>query len=222
MPPNSLNGIVAGIFEGFGITASVAICGLLYAIPFAFAFGVLQHLTKGAVHGLVTAIIEFWRSSSVVVLLFVFYYSLPVIGVTLSAFAVGTMVLGLNAGGYGSQTVRAALQTLPAGQVEAGRALGLRRWQILALVELPQSFRAMLPTFVNQIIQLIKGTALVSLITLADMTYHAKEIAQASYNPVGVYSALLIAYFLLCYPVTILGRWLEGRASVGRSSAHGI
>jgi polar amino acid transport system permease protein len=222
MAPVGLAAIVAGIFEGFRITAVVTALGLIYAVPFAFGFGILQHLSKGPLRWIVTAIIEFWRSSSVVVLLFVFYYSLPVLGITLSALTVGAMVLGLNAGGYGSQTVRAALQAVPVGQVEAGRALGFRRWQILALIELPQSFRAMLPTFINQLIQLIKGTALVSLITLADMTFHAKEIAQASYNPVGVYSALLIAYFILCYPVTILGRWLEARAGRGRSHAHGI
>jgi polar amino acid transport system permease protein len=118
--------------------------------------------------------------------------------------------------------VRAALQALPAGQVEAGRTLGLKRSRILALIELPQAFPPMLPSFINQVIQLIKGTALVSLITLADMTYRAKEIAQAQYNPVGVYTALLLSYFALCYPMTVLGRWLEARVQRGRGVAHGL
>ncbi|MGX1786458.1 amino acid ABC transporter permease [Bosea sp. NPDC055332] len=222
MAAASFPAILAGIFQGFQTTALVTAIGLLYAIPFALAGGIAQYLSRGPLHWAVTAAIEFWRSSSVVVLLFIFYYTLPVIGITLSAMAVGPMVLGLNAGGYGSQTVRAALQSIPAGQVEAGRALGLKRWQILMLVELPQSFRSMLPTFVNQVIQLIKGTALVSLIMLADMTFRAKEVAQAAYNPVGVYSALLLSYFIICYPVTIAGRWLEARVSQGRGPAHGL
>ncbi|RWC99713.1 MAG: amino acid ABC transporter permease [Mesorhizobium sp.] len=201
--------IMAGIFQGFGVTAEVTIYGLLYAIPFALLAGVLQHFSTGVVRWCVTAVIEFWRSSPVIVLLYAFYYSLPAFGIYLSAVAVGAMALGLNAGGYASQSVRAALQALDRGQGEAGLALGLSRFAVLRLIELPQAIRAMIPTFINEAIQLIKGTALVSLITLTDMTFRAKEIAQLSYNPVGIYSGLLLAYLIVCYPVTIFGRHLE-------------
>src|SRR3546814_3547604 len=88
---------------------------------------------------------------------------------------VGAMALGLNIGGYGSQAVRAALQSPDRGQVEAGRALGLHRLHILWLIELPQALSAMMPTFVNQFIQLVTGTAIVSLITLTDMTLARKR-----------------------------------------------
>lgn len=74
----------------------------------------------------------------------------------------------------------------------------------------------MMPTFVNLAIQLIKGTALVSLLTLTDMTFRAKEISQLSYDPVRIYSGLLLAYFIVCYPVTILGRYLEKKLGKGR------
>lgn len=214
--------IIAGIFEGFRVTAAVTLLGLLYAVPFAFIAGVLQHSLSGIRRMLVTATIEFWRSSPVIVLLFVFYYSLPAFGIHLSGLAVAALVLGLNIGGYGSQAVRAALQTLPRGQTEAGLALGLSRWKILALIELPQALRLMAPSFMNQLIQLIKGTALVSLITLTDMTYRAKELAQLEYNPVGIYSGLLIAYLILCYPVTVLGRFIEKRAAYAGRQAHGL
>ena len=209
--------IIAGIFEGFRVTATVTLLGLVYAIPFAFVAGVLQYFLTGARRMLVTMVIEFWRSSPVIVLLFVFYYSLPAFGIRLSSITVASLVLGLNIGGYGSQAVRAALQALPRGQVEAGLALGLERWKILVFIELPQAITSMVPTFMNQLIQLIKGTALVSLITLTDMTYRAKELAQLEYNPVGIYSGLLIAYLVLCYPVTILGRFIERRISYAGS-----
>ena len=134
-------------------------------------------------YGAVTALIEFWRSSPVIILLYAFYYTLPGFGLRLSGITVGAMVLGLNIGGYGSQAVRAALQALDRGQAEAGRSLGFRRWQILLLIELPQALLAMMPTFVNQFIQLVKSTALVSLITLTDMTFRAKEICAALLRP---------------------------------------
>jgi len=206
--------IFVGIFDGFRTTATVTAFGLLFAVPFALAFGVAQYLTRGGARLLTTAIIEFWRSSAVIILLFVFYYVLPVIGIQLSAIVAGAMVLGLNAGGYGRQAVRAGLQSLDRGQVEAASALGLPRRHILILIELPQALTRMAPAFINQFIQLIKGTALVSLVTLTDMTFRAKEIAELEYNPVGVYTSLLLAYFVVCYPVTMFGRWVEQRTGV--------
>lgn len=208
--------IFLGILEGFRITATVTSLGLLFAVPFALFFGVAQYFTRGATRLVVTAIIEFWRSSAVIILLFVFYYVLPVIGVHLSALTVSAMVLGLNAGGYGSQAVRAGLQSLDRGQLEAASALGLARRHILYLIELPQALTRMAPTFINQFIQLIKGTALVSLVTLTDMTFRAKEIAEIEYNPVGIYTSLLLAYFVVCYPIAMFGRWVEQRIGMGR------
>ncbi|ANN65644.1 amino acid ABC transporter permease [Bordetella bronchialis] len=207
-------GILAGILQGFRVTALVTLYGMLWAVPFALCFGVLQYLTRGATRAAVTAVIEFWRSSPVLILLFMLYYTLPSFGISLSGMTVGAMALGLNIGGYGSQAVRAALQALDRGQVEAGLALGLRRFDILVSIELPQALVAMLPTFVNQFIQLVKGTAVVSLITLTDMTFRAKEIAELTYNPVGIYTALLVAYLMVCYPATLLGRWLEHRVGI--------
>lgn len=205
----SLFEILSGIYEGFGVTASVTILGLLYAIPFALLAGVLQHFSTGTARWCITAVIEFWRSSPAIVLLYTFYYSLPAFDIYLSAMGVGSMVLGLNAGAYSSQAVRAALQAINRGQSEAGLALGLSRFTVLRLIELPQAISAMIPTFINDAIQLIKGTSLVSLITLTDMTYRAKEIAQLTYDPAGIYSGLLLAYLIICYPVTVFGRYLE-------------
>lgn len=209
--------ILLGIFQGFRVTFLVVLAGLFYAIPFAFVFGIAQYFARGPLYVLVTAIIEFWRSSSVVILLFIFYYTLPMFGILLSSFTVGSMVLGLNIGGYASQAVRAALQSVDEGQAEAGTALGLSRFSILLNIELPQALVSMVPTFINLWIQLIKGTALVSLITMVDMTARAKEIAQIEYNPVGIYSGLLLSYFIICYPITIFGRSVERRLSRSRS-----
>ena len=218
----SLFDIWLGILKGADVTLLVTLYGLLYAIPFALAFGVAQFLTAGILRSVVTTIIEFWRSSSVIILLFVFFYALPTVGVEMSAITVSALVLGLNAGAYASQAVRGGLETLDRGQREAGTALGLARAQTLLLIELPQALTKMTPTFVNQLIQLIKGTALVSLVTLSDMTFRAKEISQVEYNPVGVYTALLLAYFVMCYPIALFGRSLEARLLSGKGLTRGV
>jgi polar amino acid transport system permease protein len=215
-------GILAGILQGFRVTALVTLYGMLWAVPFALCFGVLQYLARGPARVAVTTVIEFWRSSPVLILLFMLYYTLPSFGISLSGMTVGSMALGLNIGGYGSQAVRAALQALDRGQVQAGLALGLRRFDVLVAIELPQALAAMLPTFVNQFIQLVKGTAVVSLITLTDMTFRAKEIAELTYNPVGIYTALLVSYLMVCYPATLLGRWLERRVGIAHRGSREI
>ncbi len=210
------------ILKGVHVTLEVTFLGLAFAIPFMLACGVGQYLATGALRFAITACIEFWRSSPLIVLLFLFFYSLPAFDITMSATLVGAMVLGLNAGGYGSQAVRAALQALPRGQIEAGRALGLSRFAILCLIELPQAFRPMLPSLVNQLVQLIKATSLVSLILLADMTYRAKQIAQIKFDPVSVYTGLLLAYFVIIYPITRICRALEKRVGPTRGAGHDI
>ena len=214
--------VLSGILQGLGVTLTVTALGMLYAVPFAFAAGIVQHVSRGLAYAAITALIEFWRSTSVIILLYGFYYTLPTFGLRLSAVTVGAMVLGLHIGAYGSQAVRGALQAVDKGQGEAGRAVGLNNWQILLLIELPQALLAMVPTFINQFIQLVKGTALVSLVTLTDMTFRAKEISQLYYNPPKVYFALLVAYLILCYPATIAGRWIERRVGAGRKVVHDL
>jgi polar amino acid transport system permease protein len=214
--------VLSGILKGLNVTLTVTALGMIYAVPFAFAAGIAQYCWRGPAYAAITAVIEIWRSTSVVILLYGFYYILPSAGLRLSGIAVGSMVLGLHIGAYGSQAVRGALQALDNGQNEAGRSLGMCGWQILFLIELPQALLAMVPTFINQFIQLVKGTALVSLVTLTDMTFRAKEISQLFYDPPKVYFALLVAYFMLCYPATIVGRWVERKVGTGRKLDHGI
>ena len=169
-------GILGGIFKGLGVTGEVTLFGLAYAVPFAVAGGVMQYRFTGPARFAVTAVIEFWRSSSAVILLFMFFYILPYANINLSAMAVSALVLGLNIGAYGSQAVRGALQAIDRGQIEGGLALGLARTKVLWLIELPQILRPIVPVSINLFIQLVKATALVSLVTLSDMTFRAKEI----------------------------------------------
>ena len=208
--------ILIGISAGLKVTLIVTLYALIFAAPFAFVFGILQYLTRGRTRFAVTCAIEFWRSSSALVLLFVFFYVLPFIGIRLDPYTVAAMVLGLNMGGYGTQVVRGALAALDRGQLEAARALGLTRIQTLITIELPQALRQMLPTFVNEMVELIKLTALVSLITLADPTFRAKQIFQLTYQPVVIYSSLLLIYFVIGYPIARLGKHLEGRFATAR------
>jgi polar amino acid transport system permease protein len=103
--------------------------------------------------------------------MFWFYFALPHFGIVLPAFAVAVITMGLNYGAYASEIVRSSILAIPKGQTEAAIALNMTPRQRMWRVILPQAFRLMLPGFGNISIELLKGTALVSLITLNDLTY---------------------------------------------------
>jgi polar amino acid transport system permease protein len=213
----SLWAVVLGILEGARMTLLVTAYAMLYAVPFAFILGIAQYLLPGRKRILATVIIEFWRSNAVIILLFFFYYVLPFAGLRWTSLNVAAMVLGLNIGAYGTQVVRGALAAIDRGQIEAGKSLGLSRMRILFLIELPQALKPMMPSFTNEVIQLIQGTSLVSLVALTDMTFRAKEIGQLTYQPAEIYTALLLSYFIISYPFALLGKRLEAMIPSGRS-----
>lgn len=194
------------VASGLKITLMVTAGGLLIAAPFAFMFGILQYRASGLPRFMITCVIEFWRSSSLIILLFAFFYVLPVAGVRLNPLTVGCMVLGCHIGALGTQAVRGALASVGAGQIEAARALGLSRNKILFLVELPQALRTMVPIFGSEAIELIKSTANVSLITLAEMTFRAKELMQVEHRPATIYTILILLYVAMCAPVALLAK----------------
>jgi polar amino acid transport system permease protein len=214
--------ILLKILEGAGVTLGIAGYALVYALPFAFVLGTLQYLLRGLPRMLVTGVIEFWRSNAVIILLYVFYYLFPFAGLRWSAPTVAALVLGFSAGAYGSQIVRGALQSVPRGQIEAAGSLGLLRGHVLWLVEYPQAIKPMVPSFVNELIRLLQSTSLVSLLAMADMTFHAKEMTQLTHQPVEIYSALLLSYFIVSYPFAILGRRLERWVATDKGDGDGF
>jgi polar amino acid transport system permease protein len=209
--------ILLWLLQGLGVTMAVTALSALVVFPFALVFGVLEYRLRGIPRLLVTVFIDFWRSSSVIILLFFFFYVGPAFEVFLSAYAVGALVIGCNIGAYGSQALRAALESIPAGQKEAGRALGLSRNRILFLIELPQALRKVIPIAGNEIIEIVKTSANVSLIGLADVTFKAKEAMQASHQPAEIYSALLGVYIAICLPMALAIHALVRRGQARRA-----
>ncbi|WP_201451914.1 amino acid ABC transporter permease [Rhodovarius lipocyclicus] len=200
--------------QGLGVTLLVALYAAVIAFPFALVFGVLEFKLRGPAKLLVTLFIDFWRSSSVIILLFLFYYVGPAFEVFLSAYTVGAVVIGCNIGAYGSQALRSALESVGKGQVEAGLSLGLRPSRILLLIQLPQALRKVVPIAGNEAIEIIKTTANISLIGLADITYRAKEAMQATFQPAQIYTGLLLIYVLISLPFALGLHWLARRTRV--------
>lgn len=205
--------------------AVVTISLMLASGALAFAIALIAGLSRvsrfKAVRILTTAYVEFFRGTSLLVQLFWIYFVLPqLFEVRLDPFMAGVITLGLNYGAYASEIVRGAILSVPNGQTEAAIALNMSRFQRMRYVILPQAFRTMLPGFGNISIELLKGTSLVSLITLQDMMYLAQNLRAADYSlSLKVFGILLLMYFVLALPLIVLSRYLERRASRGVASA---
>jgi polar amino acid transport system permease protein len=134
---------------------------------------------------------------------------------------VAIVALGLNVGAYGAEVIRGAIQSVEKGQWEAGIALNLTRMQTLRRVILPQAFVAMIPPWGNLFIELLKATALVSLITLADLAFKAQQMNQNTLRTIEIFSIVLVMYLGISMVITSLMGALERRASRGLMRGRG-
>lgn len=208
-------GYIDLILDGAVVTIQLTVMGCALALVVAFAAG-LGRLSRFAVlRWLATIYIEFFRGTSIFVQLFWAYFVLPLLGFPLTPMQAGVLALGLNVGAYGAEVVRGAVLAIPREQTEACVALNLTRWQRLRYVILPQALVIMLPTFNNNAIELLKGTAIVSLISLADMTFQAQVVRAQTGNTAVPFLTILVLYFLIASVITGLIRGLERRLSKG-------
>jgi polar amino acid transport system permease protein len=159
--------------------------------------------------------IEIFRGTSALVQLFWLFFVLPHFGVTLAPLTVAILTLGLNVGAYGAEVVRGAVSAVPRGQWEATLALNFTRIQTLRRIVLPQALVAMIPPWGNLFIELLKATALVSLITISDLAFKAQEMNATTYRTVEIFSVVLVIYFALAVLITIGMQQLERFAARG-------
>ncbi|MGS1096483.1 ectoine/hydroxyectoine ABC transporter permease subunit EhuC (plasmid) [Aquamicrobium terrae] len=209
------SGYVGLMLQGALVTIELALMGSVLALFMAFVAGLGRLSRFFAVRALATAYIEFFRGTSIFVQLFWAYFVLPFLGIELTPLQAGVLALGLNVGAYGAEVVRGAMQSIGKEQYEACVALNLGRWQGMRHVILPQAFLLMLPTFGNNAIELLKATSIVSLISLADLTFQAQVVRAQTGNTLVPFSAILIGYFALALVISWGVRSLERRLARG-------
>lgn len=213
------------LLEGAAITAQLAAYSTVLGAVVAFALGLGRFHRCAWVRGLCTAVVEFFRGTSLLVQLFWLFFALPLVAEAmgydwrLSPMLAGILALSLNIGAYGAEVVRGALQAVRSGQLEAGLSLGLTPRQALWRVRLPQALPEMMPSLGNLAVQNLKDTALVSLISLADMAFRAEQIRNLTQDSVTVYTMLLLMYFGMALVLAGMMKALERH--VGRWRVKG-
>jgi polar amino acid transport system permease protein len=206
-------------FEGLLITLLVTVLGAVVMVVTAFTVG-LARLSEHRVLRLPAAVfIEVFRGTSMLVQMFWFFYALPFFGIQLTPLAAAVLALGFNEGAYAAEIVRGAISSRTAGQNEACVALGMGRALRMRRVLIPQSIPAMLPPFGNVLVDLLKNTSLVSLVTVADLTFTAQMVRNTTGKTAAVFLTILVLYFVLSALVSLLTNWLERRFALERISA---
>lgn len=144
------------------------------------------------------------RGTPLLVQLYVIFYGLPGLGITLDAFPSAVVVFSVNTGAYASETIRAAIEAVPAGQLEAGYCVGLSYTQTMMRIILPQALRIAFPPLSNSLIGLVKDTSLAANITVMEMFMSAQRIAARTYEPFALYCEVGIIYLIFCTALTRL------------------
>lgn len=211
--------LLPGLLGGLRLTLQITVCGIILAAVCGLLAGLARRARWRLLRWGAVTYVELFRGTSVLVQLFWFYFALPFLGLQLSAFLTAVLVLGLNTGAYAAEVVRGALQAVPRGQWEAATALGYSRRQALWRVILPQAWLPMCPPAGNLAIELLKNTALVSMITLSDLSFSAQLLRAETLRTVEIFCLVLILYFIAARLISLAMRDLERWLARGRD--HG-
>ncbi|MGK7346365.1 MAG: ectoine/hydroxyectoine ABC transporter permease subunit EhuC [Candidatus Nitrospinota bacterium M3_3B_026] len=202
------------LLSGLKTTVIITVAAAVVALVTAFIAGLMRISRRAWVRAPAVAYIDFFRGTSALVQLFWAYYALPLLGVRLDAMTVAIVVLGLNIGAYGAEVVRGAIQSIHAGQWEAAVALNFTRTQTLARIIIPQAVVVMMPTFGNLLVELLKSTALVSLITIGDLTFQGQALRSSTMRSAEIFSLTLALYFVTALALLYGFRRLEKKLAL--------
>ncbi|MBP2366148.1 ectoine/hydroxyectoine ABC transporter permease subunit EhuC [Pseudonocardia parietis] len=218
---DNLPQILAVLAEGLPQTVVATVGGIVLTVLLSLAAGLLLLAPRRWARVPARIYVEGFRGTSEVVQLFWIYFVLPVlVGYQLVPLWAGVLVLGLNHGAYGAEIVRGAVQSVPRAQYEGAIALSLTPAQRMRRVILPQAVVEMLPPMNNLFIQLLKSTAILSLITVEEITRQARDVLIPAFgqDTLLIFGCLFVLYLMLAALITAGMRWMErvAAAKVGR------
>jgi polar amino acid transport system substrate-binding protein len=197
--------------RGAVMTLAVSLASMALAIVLGVMLALARVFGPTPIRWLAVGYIELFRGTPLLIQLTVVYFGLPEIGVTLHPFAAGVLALGLNYASAEAENYRAGLASVPAGQLDAARALGLSTPGALRWVVGPQAFRVAVPPATNDFIALLKDSSLISVVTLTELTKTYSSLAAAMRDHLGLGALCALFYLALSLPFARLSRWIEGR-----------
>lgn len=212
------------LLAAMGQTLLLALCGLFFACILGLIFGLLSVVKNRACNVVSIIFVDAIRGVPMIVLAFYIYLGIPALvnnalgfnGFTLTALQAGTVCLALNCGAYMAEIIRAGIESVDKGQMEAARSLGLPYWRAMVRVVLPQAIRTMIPSIINQFIITLKDTSILSVIGFPELVNTAKNVVANSFRVFEVWSIVALMYLIVITALSVLAKKVERRLNRGR------
>lgn len=214
------------LMTAMGRTLLLALLGLVFACIIGLLFG-LMSVVKNKVCNIFAQIFVFVvRGVPMIVLAFFIYFGMPYLlnsilkigsGVTLTALQAGTICLALNCGAYMAEIIRAGIQSVDIGQMEAGRSLGLPYWKTMQKIVLPQAIRTMIPSIINQFIITLKDTSILSVIGFPELVNTAKNVQANTFLSFQTWAIVGVMYLVVITILSYVAKIVERRLNRGRA-----
>lgn len=196
------------------VTAQLSVLAFLLGLAVAALVAAARMSDVAALRFAGAAYVSVFRGTPCLIQLFILYFGGPQIGINLDPFAAGVIGLGLNIAAYMAEGMRGAILSVERGQTEASRSIGFSRWQTMQRVVLPQAARLMIRPLGVNTVALVKGTALVSTISVVELTYTAQRFIGSTYRPFEIFGIAALLYMVMVYGVARMVDVLDRRYAI--------
>ena len=193
------------LMAGIKVTIPLAVLSFFFALIISIVVAVIQYADIKGLKQICRFYIWIIRGTPLLVQLYLVFYGLPSVGIVLPAFPAAVLCFAINEGAYMAESMRAALEAVPKGQLEAGYCVGMSYWQIMRRIILPQAFRTAFPSLSNSFISMIKSTSMASTITVSEMIRQTQIINGRVYQSLALYLEVGFIYLMFCTVLT----WLQ-------------
>ncbi len=206
--------------EGAVFTASLSLCAIVLGVFFGLllCFGLMSKNKSLRFASKVYRSV--WRGTPLLVQLLIIFYFLPHAGINLPPLGAAVIALTMNTAAFQAEIYRGGLMTIPNGQIEAARMLGISTFAIRKNILTPQMFRVVLPSLINETISILKNSSLISVIGVTELLRTSQQIVATTYRPFEVYILAALAYLAMTISLAAIGRYFERRLGKGQRAAH--
>ncbi len=197
--------------EAAALTVKIGFFGIVLAVALGLICALVKYFRVPAARQIVAVYIEISRNTPLIVQLFFLYFGLPKAGVLLSPEACGVIGLAFLGGSYMAESFLSGLESVGKIQLESAESLGLKRWQVMRYIVIPQAASVSVPAFAANVIFLLKETSVFSAVSLMDLMNVAKDLIGMSYNTNEALTMLVVAYLIIILPISVVFTILERR-----------
>lgn len=202
------------LLSGVLVSLQITFFALLIGFCFGTLLGIAQVSRYRIIRAFVTLYVTIIRGTPMLIQIVFLYYILSVTGLSLSPFFAAVCAIGLNSSAYVSQIIKTGIRSIPRGQVEAAKTLGIRRRDVLRFIILPQAFRLVLPALGNESVTLIKDSSLASIIGVVELYKQGQIVISQTYDALSVYTAVGLLYLIMTTTVSLIISSLEKRFNI--------